>query len=177
MSALELELPAALEATEPPEARGLARDEVRLMVTRCADPSLEHSRFRDLPAHLRAGDLLIVNNSMTLPAAVPGERGDGESVEVRFSTLAPEGAGSGTASVPDSGEDQPQGPRLIVELRSADGTLPLGDGHAAQWIALAGGAGLQLLEPFNGSGRLWVAELAGVGDLHYYLGRFGHPIR
>ena len=42
-----------LEAAEPPEARGLARDEVRLMVARAGAP-LVHARFLDLPRFLRA---------------------------------------------------------------------------------------------------------------------------
>ena len=37
MTAPAFELPARLEATEPPEARGLARDEVRLMVASRGD--------------------------------------------------------------------------------------------------------------------------------------------
>ena len=52
-------------APRPAEARGLARDEVRLLVgTR---DGIAHGRFRDLPLHLRAGDVLVVNNSATVP--------------------------------------------------------------------------------------------------------------
>ena len=58
------ELPDDLSATVPPEARGLARDEVRMLVASRGD-GLAHARARDLPAHLRAGDVLVVNTSAT----------------------------------------------------------------------------------------------------------------
>ena len=73
-TALAFTLPPALEAAEPPEARGLARDAVRLMVARDGEP-LAHARFGELPAHLRAGDLLVVNESATLPAALAAPAG------------------------------------------------------------------------------------------------------
>jgi S-adenosylmethionine:tRNA ribosyltransferase-isomerase len=67
---VDFALPAELEAHDPPEARGIARDGVRLMVSRTADAEISHHRFRALPGLLRPGDLLVVNNSGTLPAAV-----------------------------------------------------------------------------------------------------------
>ncbi|HEY1014349.1 MAG TPA: S-adenosylmethionine:tRNA ribosyltransferase-isomerase, partial [Herpetosiphonaceae bacterium] len=67
---LEFELPAALEAGEPPEARGLARDQVRLMVSRYGSDEIVHTRFRQLPEALRPGDLLVLNTSGTLNAAL-----------------------------------------------------------------------------------------------------------
>ena len=75
-AALAFALPPALEAAEPPEARGLARDEVRLMVARAASrPSTRaSSTCREF---LRRGDLLVVNESATLPAALRGARADG----------------------------------------------------------------------------------------------------
>ena len=65
------EVPAELEAGEPPEARGLARDEVRLMVADRTLGRLMHARFRDLPEILEAGDLLVINTSKTIPASLP----------------------------------------------------------------------------------------------------------
>ncbi len=55
MSAVAFDVPPRLEAGEPPEARGLARDEVRLMVAGRAGGAIEHARFRDLPGHLPSG--------------------------------------------------------------------------------------------------------------------------
>ena len=73
MSALEL--PSRLEAHEPPEVRGEGRDDVALLVATRHDLELVHARFRDLPRFLSAGDLLVVNASATLPAALEARLG------------------------------------------------------------------------------------------------------
>src|SRR5438270_9904229 len=79
-------LPPALEAGEPPEARGLARDDVRLMVSHYTDDSVAHTTFRHLPAFLDAGDVLVINTSGTLPAALPATRSDGTPLRLHLST-------------------------------------------------------------------------------------------
>ena len=52
--------PAIREATVPPEARGLARDDVRLAVV--TPEATTHTGARHLGEHLRPGDLLVVDN-------------------------------------------------------------------------------------------------------------------
>ena len=71
MSALAFKLPASLEAPEPPPERG----GVRLLVAHRPDGPIEHARFTDLPKLLSPGDLLVVNVSATIPAAVAGMQG------------------------------------------------------------------------------------------------------
>lgn len=66
-------LPETSAATVTPEERGLERDEVRLLVSRRSGHA--HARFFDLPRFLEAGDLLVVNRSRTLPAALPATAG------------------------------------------------------------------------------------------------------
>ena len=68
---LHFDLPSELEAGEPPEARGLRRDEVRLMVSYLGDDRVVHSSFTDLPEFLEAGDTLVINTSGTMNAALP----------------------------------------------------------------------------------------------------------
>ena len=63
-------LPAELEAHDPPEARGLARDGVRMLVSRRSSGEISQHGFRDLPGLLLPGDLLVVNTTATLPAQV-----------------------------------------------------------------------------------------------------------
>ena len=87
---LDFDLPRELEASEPPEARGLARDEVRLMVSYRDDDRVVHSRFRDLGDFLEAGDVLVINTSATMNAAVDAEREDGTALELHLSTRLPE---------------------------------------------------------------------------------------
>ena len=59
-------LPPGSEATAPPEARGLARDEVRMAVV--TQERTHHRQARELPLWLEPGDLLVVNTSATLPS-------------------------------------------------------------------------------------------------------------
>jgi len=81
IASLDFDLPPELEASEPPEARGLARDEVRLMVSYCADNREIHTRFRNLGTFLDSGDLLVINTSGTMNASLSATRADGTMVE------------------------------------------------------------------------------------------------
>jgi S-adenosylmethionine:tRNA ribosyltransferase-isomerase len=76
-----------LEATTPPERRGVERDAVRLLVTDRAARTNVHARFFDLPSFLDEGDLLVVNDSATLPAALPAQRVNGESLRLHVATM------------------------------------------------------------------------------------------
>ena len=71
---IDFALPAELEAHDPPEARGLARDGVRMLVSRRSSGEIGHHGFRDLPDLLLPGDLLVINNTGTLPAEVRPRR-------------------------------------------------------------------------------------------------------
>jgi S-adenosylmethionine:tRNA ribosyltransferase-isomerase len=86
---LHFELPPELEAGEPPEARGLRRDEVRMMVSYLDDDRVVHSKFHDLPEFLEAGDTLVVNTSGTMNAALDAEYRDGTPLKVHLSTHLP----------------------------------------------------------------------------------------
>jgi S-adenosylmethionine:tRNA ribosyltransferase-isomerase len=79
-----------VSATAPPEARGLHRDDVRLLVV--TGDGVAESPFRDLAAHLEPGDLVVVNTSATLAAAVHGTRQDGREVTVHFATELDDGS-------------------------------------------------------------------------------------
>jgi S-adenosylmethionine:tRNA ribosyltransferase-isomerase len=157
VSALAFELPARLEAHTPPEARGLERDEVRMLVTERASGRVADLRARDLPAVLAPGDLLVVNTSATVPAAFRAQRSDGTELDLHVST-----------PLPDSDH-------RLVELRR-DGASFRG-AHAGERLALPGGGVATLCAPYLGGGRLWVAELRLPGPLEVYLARHGKPIR
>ncbi|RBQ21665.1 S-adenosylmethionine:tRNA ribosyltransferase-isomerase [Spongiactinospora rosea] len=150
--AFDFDLPAALEAHEPPEARGLARDGVRLMVSWRDTGHIAHRGFADLPDLLAPGDLLVVNDSATLPAAVRLDK-----LAVHFSTEREDGS-------------------WLVELRhrtQAGGTRPYGGGAPGEWLPLPGQATLRLIE--RETPRLWRARLD--RDVRTYLGEHGVPIR
>jgi S-adenosylmethionine:tRNA ribosyltransferase-isomerase len=155
---LQFVLPPDREAHEPPEARGAARDSVALMISRRASGEISHRAFADLPALLLPGDLIVVNTSATMPAAVAvsGAAAAAGPADVHFSTPLPDGD-------------------WLVELRATrDGaTAPYGGGSAGQRLELSGGAVLTLGTRFTA--RLWRARLSTA--VVPYLLRHGRPIR
>jgi S-adenosylmethionine:tRNA ribosyltransferase-isomerase len=162
--ALAFELTRANEASGPPAER----DEVRLLVAQRGRP-LVHDVFRGLPAHLRAGDLLVVNTSATIPAALSA--GD---VDLHLSTPLPEGSPSGPAAGPRSAAASGGPPRWVVELRR-NGARFRG-GRAGQVLDLPDGGSAELLAPYLSPGRLWIAALDLPEPLHQYLAAHGRPI-
>ena len=121
---------------------------------------LTHARARELPEHLRAGDLLVVNASATLPAALPATRADATALRLHLST-------------PCAALD---GSRWVVELRA--GGERFDGGRAGERLALPGGASVTLLAPYLTGARLWLADLdTGGRPTTDYLSRHGAPIR
>ncbi|HVB61388.1 MAG TPA: S-adenosylmethionine:tRNA ribosyltransferase-isomerase [Ktedonobacteraceae bacterium] len=167
-SAYDFVLPADLEAEEPPEARGLARDEVRLMVSYQTDDRIVHAQFRDLADFLVPGDLLVINTSGTLNAALNATRKDGTPLELHLSTHLPADL-------------------WVIELRqpAATGTRPFCGGRAGETLRLPGGASITLLTSYHDAQhdrpcvRLWIATLAlpETRQLQDYLEQYGFPIR
>lgn len=123
----------------------------------------------------------MINISKTLPAAVPATRSSGAVIEVRFSTRAPSRAGevgpTGASGTTGPGATAHTPNRFVVELRTQGGLSPLADGKTGEEIHLPGQATLELLAPYAGRGRLWLARTNGFSDLPAYLDKNGHPIR
>ena len=152
------ELPDDLAAGEPPEERGLARDEVRMLVASPAGHA--HVRFSDLADFLAPGDLVVVNTSATLPAAVDGYRAGGRGVTVHFSTALDDGV-------------------WLVELRPrVAATGPVPDAVPGESVCLLDGVELSLLAPHTAAAppRLWRAHVNVEGGVEAYLARQGRPI-
>jgi S-adenosylmethionine:tRNA ribosyltransferase-isomerase len=152
---LAFELPGELEASEPPEARGLTRDAIRMMVARRATGELTHSTFALLPGFLDAGDLVVINTSGTLPAAVHALAADGTRVGIHLST-------------------QLDAEHWVVEPRREGERW--GDDEPPHHLALGEGASLELLERYRGS-RLWIAALHLPQPTLTWLAVHGQPIR
>jgi S-adenosylmethionine:tRNA ribosyltransferase-isomerase len=143
-------LPPAREAHEPPEARGLRRDHVRLLVTYRDTGRIVHRSFADLPEVLGPGDLLVVNDSATLPAAVMAHRAGGDAVALHVSTELTESL-------------------WIVEPRRTGL-------DAGEILVLPAGGAARLLAPYPGSERLWIAHLRLPERALDYLMHVGRPI-
>jgi S-adenosylmethionine:tRNA ribosyltransferase-isomerase len=119
---------------------------------------IRHRVFHDLTSELRPGDLVVVNNSATLPASVVIDGG----LVVHFSTVLP-------------------GDLHVVELRTLAGANSLPHQHPqAGTLQLPGGGVIELLTPYPAgvtNRRLWVAGADLGRPLVDYLETWGRPIR
>src|SRR6266478_3150421 len=155
-------LPSELSAKEPPERRGIRRDQVRLLVITRATGRIEHTRFDKVSNYLRAGDLLVFNSSRTLPASMRGcdcSAAHRPCMEVRLAERLPD----------DS---------WLALLLCEQGD-PFGCGlRAGMQIEFAEGLAATLLERDENIPRLWQLRFSISGtqlvDLIYRLGK---PIR
>ena len=157
---LAFALPPELEASAPAEARGMTRDAVRMLVAHRGTGELVHRTFALLPRFLEPGDLVVVNTSGTIPAAVDGRAPDGTHMVVHLSTHL-------------------DGNRWVVEPRRPDGhaTTRWGDSEPPRTIVLGDDASLHLVEPYLGSGRLWIAALSLPQPTLTWLAVHGRAIR
>jgi S-adenosylmethionine:tRNA ribosyltransferase-isomerase len=147
-------LPAGVEAGAPPTTR----DGVRLLVAH--QGGIEHARFTELGRFLSPGDLLVVNTSGTLPAAVDGTRDDGRPVTLHFASALDDGS-------------------WVVEVRpQRDAAGPVDDARSGDAITLPDGVRAVLLAPHpDGQRRLWQVAVAVDGGVLAYLAKHGRPIR
>jgi S-adenosylmethionine:tRNA ribosyltransferase-isomerase len=156
-SRLAFDLPPALEAHEPPEARRLSRDGVRMLVAHKGTGELVHTRFRELPEFLAPGDLVVINTSGVLAAEVDGLSPTGEKVVVHLSTKL-------TTD------------RWVVEFRNGaerwDTAVP-----TPPWLALGEGACLDVIGPYHDSDRLFIARLTLPQPDMAWISEHGRPIR
>jgi S-adenosylmethionine:tRNA ribosyltransferase-isomerase len=164
LDTLDFGLPPELEATMPPEARGLTRDGVKLMVSYPEENRVIHTCFNRIADYLVAGDVVVINTSGTLNAAFSAKQADGRAFVVHLSTHLADG-------------------EWVIEVREPDGdaTKPFTEAQVGEVYHLSGGGNATLLEPYgvpqNGRVRLWRAELRLPMTLDSYLKYYGNPIR
>ncbi len=161
LQGFDFSLPPELEAGEPPEIRGIARDEVRMMVSHYETDDIQHATFRDFPHFVEPGDVVVINTSATINAAIQAKRGDGRDAVIHLSTHLP-------------------GDAWALELRSIDGdsTKHATDGKEGEELELPGGGRANLLTPYKAeASSLWLAKLELGLPVLEYLDRHGAPIR
>jgi S-adenosylmethionine:tRNA ribosyltransferase-isomerase len=189
-SAVRFLLPPELEASAPPETRGLRRDHVRLLLLDRDSGAVSHHRFDELPLLLEPGDLVVVNDSRTLPASLLGRTAGGVPLEVRLAARGPAGGRVGT---PEGSPGEAAGAGGEVWA-----VLPLGvpaDGHdpalvptdarppapplpAGERLTFTGGLTATVLGRHEEAPPLvWVAFDAGGERLAEALHRAGRPVR
>lgn len=158
---IDFSLPEENIAREPVEsAHGAGRADVRMMVAK-GSASIAHADFADLGRYLMPGDVIVVNTSRTLPAALRGVSPNGEEVLVHVASPAHAGL-------------------WLIELRRVGrdgGSIPLPDEPPFRTLSLPGGAIAHLLTRDARSHRLWIAVIEGVRSMAGYLERHGRPIR
>ena len=169
LSAIQFSLPPELEASAPPEARGLRRDQVRLMVSNYLTNQVKHTRFYHLDKYLNEGDVLVINTSRTRNSALIATRADGSILELHLSTHFDEDL-------------------WTVEARSIDEdgkTKHLDDARPGEILNLPGGVAAILQGPYisdctddaKPSETLWLATIHFPQDVDEYLERQAFPIR
>jgi S-adenosylmethionine:tRNA ribosyltransferase-isomerase len=191
-SAVRFSLPPELEAAAPPEARGLRRDHVRLLLLDRATGAVGHHRFHELPWLLEPGDLVVVNDSRTLPASLLGRTAAGTPIEVRLAArevgrpgweqgARAEGRDPGDQAtrerwaalplgVPGDGGD----PALVP----TDARPPAPPLEPGERLAFAGGLTATVLGHHEEAAPLiWLAFDAGGQRLAEALHRAGRPVR
>jgi S-adenosylmethionine:tRNA ribosyltransferase-isomerase len=145
-------LPQEREARRPPETRGIARDAILLLVSDAHTQTHITARFTDLARFLRTGDLLVVNDSATIPAAVDARRANGSQVTLHFSTRITEST-------------------WIVEPRET----PLV--AVNERFALPAGGNIDLIAPLHRANpRLWYARVSLPWPARAYLQKYARPI-
>ncbi|MBA3233261.1 MAG: S-adenosylmethionine:tRNA ribosyltransferase-isomerase [Propionibacteriales bacterium] len=153
-------LPPGGAATVPPEHRGLARDNVRLLVA--AGRTVSHLQFRDVIDVVSPGDLIVVNTSGTLPAALDAERRDQAPCTVHVATELDDGS-------------------WAVEVRAPGNTGPATDVRPGESISVSGGVRLRVAQSYPvagvGGSRLWLVKPGTTVGLRRYLAAHGRPIR
>lgn len=157
---LVFELPPELEAAEPQELTLGRRDAVRMMVSVDDEPPV-HAIARDLARYLDPRDLVVINTSATVPAALDATGPGGEHVVVHLSTELPSGL-------------------WLVEVRrprDRAATLPHDGEFGGTTLAVDAGGRVHLLGRMPGSVRLWVATLELSEPTVDFLMRHGRAIR
>lgn len=169
LSAIQFSLPPELEASAPPEARGLRRDQVRLMVSHYSTDQVKHTRFYYLDKYLDPGDVIVINTSRTRNSALLATRADGSVLELHLSIHFDDDL-------------------WTVELRSIDEvgkTKHLDDAREGETLSLPGAVSATLQGPYisdcddntKPSETLWLANVNFPPDVDEYLARYGFPIR
>ncbi|MCB0630330.1 MAG: S-adenosylmethionine:tRNA ribosyltransferase-isomerase [Saprospiraceae bacterium] len=185
----EFELPQTLTQPLPTEERGIERDQVRLMVSKLMTDSVFHTTFTHIDRFLRAGDVLVINTSATMPAALDITLTTGQQGRLHLSTHL-------------------DGNRWLAELRQVVKGIPKRFflARTGDELRLPGNGEVQLLYPYYETGRdespsafgisqkgrlqvkertgrlkdhlhLWEIELRLPAPLSDYLQHFGKPIR
>lgn len=163
----DFHLPDQLQCAKPTEVRGIARDKVGLMISDKSTDKIEHTLFRNIVYYLQEGDVLVVNTSGTLKAALEAYHSDGTLLRIHLSTKQSD-------------------KQWIIELREVVGkhTKRFKGALKGEVLQLSNGGSILLQKPYYSEKdssqehlQLWVAEIQVNDTVENYLDRHGMPIR
>lgn len=168
MKSIDFHLPSELEAIKPPELRGLNRDDVKLMISYKSDNKVVHDNFYNIDRYLESGDLIVLNTSKTMNAAISAEDENGTKLKVHLST----------ALLSDL---------WIIEVRKVENntTVPNKDNFSGKTLKLSGGGTVKIHKRYmynsdelkQESERLCIGTFDLPCSLFEYLDKYGEPIR
>lgn len=161
-SVIQFDLPRHLACPKPTEERNLARDEVRLLVT-TGSGQIDHTSFNHFPSFLQKGDVLVVNTSATIPAALPVSLPDGRQGRLHISTKL---------------NDR----KWLIEIREITGnkTKRWHQGEEGVVFQLPSAASVTLKQRFYKNEQwlhLWVADFNLHQPMHAYLSVNAKPVQ
>jgi len=162
----DFSLPKLLECAKPTEARGLQRDEVRLMISNRENDKIHHTSFKNITSYLQEGDVLIINTSGTLKAAIPITLPNGEEGRIHLSTKKEEN-------------------NWLIEIRQVIGnkTKRFHGIKQGDTFELPEGGVMKITKAFYGNQletthlQLWKAKFSLPISIKSFLDKYGIPIR
>jgi S-adenosylmethionine:tRNA ribosyltransferase-isomerase len=159
---IQFDLPKHLSCPEPTEERNMHRDEVRLLVTG-SNGNIQHSTFKFLDNFLSKGDVLVVNTSATIPAALPLLLPGGSKGKLHLGTKLKE-------------------KEWLVEIREITGnrTIRWKEGEAGMQFELPSSASVTLKQNFYNNDQwldLWIADFDIHESMQKYLSANALPIQ
>ncbi len=159
-------LPKNLECSIPTEIRGINRDEVRLMISNISTDNVQHDTFKNIVDYLNEDDVLVVNTSGTIKAAIPAKNKNNTFLQIHLST-------------------QLKNKKWVAELReiSENNTQRYFGGQPNEIIELIHGGSIRLIQPYYSNSnqedhlQLWTIELIIEEEVSHYLEKFAQNIQ
>jgi len=130
-----------------------------MLVAERSSARLTHTTFATLPSFLDAGDLVVINTSAVIPAAVSATADGGRPLMLHLSTMLDDG-------------------RWVVEPRRiTDRGTERWHGNVPVVMDVGSGARVAIEAPYLDSDRLWIARLDLPEPVFTWLAAHGQPIR
>lgn len=148
-------------ASAPPEARGIARDEVKLLVVNRATQEVTNTTFSHIASYLEPGDVVVVNTSSTIPGRLES-RYQGQSFYVHLATKLTESEYILERRTEKGGPDR--------RPFSPGDTIDIYDPMTQSVVTT-----VQVMHRFHPNSRLW--KVRSSVDLFHIANDIGTPIR